>query len=77
MQNSQINSKFNSLSINEMKATQGGWRLFGTETTKGDPRSIVGNQSQQTVTSTTYFLGFVTDSTSKTYDDGMDNYPAN
>lgn len=76
MQNSQVNSKFNSLSINEMKATQGGWRLFGTEVTKGDWKSIVGNYSTQQVVTTTYSWGFG-DGGKPSYNyDGMDNYPA-
>lgn len=66
------NSKFKTLSFDEMSKTQAGWKLFGKETVNGDWKSIQGNYSQRSETTNTYAFGFVTNSTTVYGSDGID-----
>lgn len=52
------NSKFKTLSFDEMSKTQAGWKLFGKETVDGKiDGSIVGNYYSTHTTTYTYVFG--------------------
>lgn len=65
-------SKYNVLSASEMDAAKGGRKFWGTEQTTGDWKSIVGNYSQQQVTTTSYHFWIETGSSTSYNSDGID-----
>jgi len=70
------NDQFKTLNANEMSSIQGGWKLFGKETVKGDVHgSIAGNYYSTDSTTTTYVFGIHGSGTTTQVTDGYD--PAN
>ena len=73
MQNLKNNNKFKSLNVAEMSSIQGGWRLFGKETVKGDVHgSIAGNAYSTDQTTYTYVFGITGSGSTSQVKDGSD-----
>lgn len=67
------NSKFKTMSFDEMSKIQAGWKLFGKETKNGDVHgSIAGNAFSTDQTTTTYVFGIPASSHTTQITDGWD-----
>jgi len=67
------NDQFKTLSANEMSSIQGGWKLFGKETVKGDVHgSIAGNYYATEQTTYTYVFGIHGSGETSLVEDGYD-----
>lgn len=67
------NSKFKTMSFDEMSKTQSGWKLYGKETTSTVHGSIAGNWYGTRTTTTTYVFGIGSSSVFDNPSDGFDS----